>query len=266
MLIQGKHVLEEGRQALKLLHERNITFCFLTNGGGVSEAYKAAQLSEWMKIPISEKNVVLSHSPMKMLVPQYRNQFVCVVGSDSSKDVAKDYGFQKAVLPKDIFNWNPSVWPFKRAKDIKDPGIDFKSENISAVMIFNDSKDWGLDAQVIVDLMRSVKGQIGTQKTEFHTQSIPLYTSNSDFIWKTDFPVNRFAQGAFRLAVESLYKELSGGHELVSTKFGKPEHLTYVYCSEVLKRRANELWPAETSPCRTVYCIGGYRFEFTRNV
>ena len=42
---------------------------FVTNGGGVQEAHKAAELSEWLQVPIGEEQVVLSHSPLRSVLP-----------------------------------------------------------------------------------------------------------------------------------------------------------------------------------------------------
>ncbi|KAJ3263368.1 hypothetical protein HK104_006656 [Borealophlyctis nickersoniae] len=57
-------------------------------------------------------------------------------------------------------------------------------------------------------------------------RDLSIYFSNSDFLWSNDYPVNRYAQGAFREALEHLYKQLTG-LDLQYTKYGKPEHATY---------------------------------------
>jgi ribonucleotide monophosphatase NagD (HAD superfamily) len=73
-------------------------------------------------------------------------------------------------------------------------------------MMFYDSDDWGKDLQIACDLLRSKDGYLGTlcPKDQKH-QTVPLYFSNADFIWSNDFPQTRFAQGAFRIALEALY-------------------------------------------------------------
>jgi ribonucleotide monophosphatase NagD (HAD superfamily) len=36
--------------------------CFITNGGGVPEAHKAQQLSQWLGVPVDEQQVGYEHS------------------------------------------------------------------------------------------------------------------------------------------------------------------------------------------------------------
>lgn len=52
VLIRGGIVLDQGKRALKLLKERNIPHVFLTNGGGVTEAKKALELSKKFDHPV----------------------------------------------------------------------------------------------------------------------------------------------------------------------------------------------------------------------
>ncbi len=66
---------------------------FLTNGGGVSEARKAEQLSSWLQVPVSENQVVLSHTPMRDLVPRLGNAPVLISGMGDVLTIARSYGF-----------------------------------------------------------------------------------------------------------------------------------------------------------------------------
>ncbi|KAL2913820.1 hypothetical protein HK105_206699 [Polyrhizophydium stewartii] len=291
VLLKGRKVLHQATRSLSLLNDKKVPYILLTNGGGVTEARKAEDLSAKLGVSIRPEQVVLSHSPMRELAARYADKLVLVVGSDSCKDVALSYGFTRPVLPAEVFAWNPAMWPFKSSEGIQARPlgrrslledrmscsllthrrpplqpctIDFTREPISAVLVFNDSRDWGRDIQIIIDLMRSKGGFLATESDRSEPQSLPLYFSNSDLIWANDYPVNRFAQGAFRLALETLYEasrgrlrcELTDGQRLVYTKFGKPEHATYKFATRMLHDHAKSLWPNETLPCRTVYAVG----------
>jgi len=71
-------------------------------------------------------------------------------------------------------------------------------------------------------------------------------------IWSTDFPAPRLGQGAFKIALDSLYKTLTG-HDLKSTSFGKPHGATYQFAEQVLA----SLEPESHQPNRRrVYAIG----------
>ena len=64
-------MIPAAREALELLHHptdkrpRN-PFVFITNGGGVSEAAKARELTEWLHVPVLPEQVILGHTPMQV--------------------------------------------------------------------------------------------------------------------------------------------------------------------------------------------------------
>ncbi|KAJ3413631.1 Actin- protein 3 [Chytridiales sp. JEL 0842] len=220
---------------------------FLTNGGGVPEHVKAAELASKFNLDILPEQVILAHSPMASLVKKYADKPVLVLGKDTCKDVAHEYGFKKPILAEEIMAWNPSIWPFRKVfPGTKPPTcVDLDTTPITAIMMFHDSKDWSRDIQIACDLLRSDGGLLGTlAASDQKHQSVPLYFSNADFVWSNDFPQTRFAQGAFRVALEAVHKKLTG-NDLVWTQFGKPETVTYEYASVVLGEQRRRLWPAE---------------------
>ncbi|KAJ1932496.1 hypothetical protein FBU59_006354, partial [Linderina macrospora] len=83
VLIKGKRTLDEGRRALEMLNGNNvfgkrIPFVLLTNGGGVTEADKAADISKRLGVEIKPEQVILSHSPMQALTDKYADKHVLV--------------------------------------------------------------------------------------------------------------------------------------------------------------------------------------------
>lgn len=120
VLIRGGMVLPSTKRALKKLAGDNqdpIPFIFLTNGGGCTELAKAQQLSQMFDIDVKEHQVVLAHSPMKLLAQKQqhlRDGLCLIIGPDQCKEVALKYGFKRPVLPSEIMTWNPSIWPFKK--------------------------------------------------------------------------------------------------------------------------------------------------------
>ncbi|KAI9283828.1 HAD-superfamily subfamily IIA hydrolase [Umbelopsis sp. AD052] len=261
VLIKGNRVIPQAQRALRLLNGENasgkkIPFVLLTNGGGVTEEKKAAQMSRKLDMDILPSQVVLSHSPMRSLVKKYKDTPVLVVGGreTSCKDVAEQYGFQRPIQPDDIHHWEKSVWPFRRVTDDEayeaQKRYDFSREPIEAIMMFHDSRDWGRDLQIMMDVLRSKNGMIGTQKADYSVQDTPVYFSNPDFLWSNEFPVPRYGQGAFKTALEAIYKQHTG-KELKSTSFGKPHRATYEYAEKIL----NSLLPNNT-PLQRVFAVG----------
>ncbi|OBZ90468.1 putative CDP-alcohol phosphatidyltransferase class-I family protein C22A12.08c [Choanephora cucurbitarum] len=260
VLIKGKRRIPEATRALNLLNgnnpsNRHIPFVLLTNGGGVTEEEKARQISELVGVKINPKQVILSHSPMQNLASEYNDKRVLIVGGRGRNcyDVAKRYGFKEAVTPHDIMHWNNSAWPYSSPTSdlslLTSNGIEFSKTPIHAVMVFHDTFDWGRDLQIMLDALCSKDGILGTRKEDYQTQDVPLYWSNNDLIWSTDFPAPRLGQGALKVALDSLYKELTG-HALQSTSFGKPHKATYQFAEQVIHR----LSPSETQ--RRVYAVG----------
>jgi ribonucleotide monophosphatase NagD (HAD superfamily) len=91
----------------------NVPYIFLTNGGGVRETEKAEELSKKLGVPVNPDHLIVSHSPMRALVPKYKDSNVLVVGGEGSscKHVALDYGFKNVVTPEEVHSVHPSVCP-----------------------------------------------------------------------------------------------------------------------------------------------------------
>ena len=130
---------------------------FVTNGGGVLESVKAAQLSSWFDLRIPPSLVCCSHTPMQSLLPQYRHSRVLVIGMTDVRAVAVQYGFEDVVTVADLFQSHPELVPHlidedegggkvdKRqphtaASDDKRPLIDLAS--IDLVVCMHDPVHW----------------------------------------------------------------------------------------------------------------------------
>ena len=263
VLIRGGLVLPPTKMALRKLQGENdrgekVPFILLTNGGGVDEKTKAEQLSHKFDIELSPSQIVLAHTPMKLLAEKQKRlrEGVClVVGPDACKNVALQYGFKNPVLPGEVLAAYPAIWPFLKPNMPK-PDIDFESTPFSSVIVFHDSRDWGRDIQIICDVLRSDKGYLGSLSQFHHTpgykQSVPIYFSNPDFIWSNDFSVPRLAQGAFKAALEHLYTKLTGHHIEITEQFGKPFPPTYAFTEHVF----NQLDPSLRGTKRRIYAVG----------
>ena len=95
--------------------------------------------------------------------------------------------------------------------------MDFSSIPISAIFVFHDPRNWSLDIQVMLDVIRS-RGIIGGPYVDAHHigparsprsdvgDPVELVFCNPDLLWKSDFPQPRIGQGAFREAFQAVYK------------------------------------------------------------
>lgn len=119
------------------------------------------------------------------------------------------------------------------------------SLQISAVLIFNDPRDWALDTQLIVDLLLSHAGYLGTY-SRLNGSSVSgggwqgdgqprLFFSNADLVWSAEYHLPRFAQGAFQAAVAGVWRRVTGSAaELRREVLGKPTGWTYRFAERVL--------------------------------
>ncbi|KAB5528933.1 HAD-like domain-containing protein [Coniochaeta sp. 2T2.1] len=263
-------------ETLLFLQEHNIPFILLTNGGGRHESERVADLSKKLSVPLTTSNFVQSHTPFQELVDDLADKTILVTGANADKcrAIAQAYGFRNVVTPADIMAAEPRVWPFEqlmeevyagtskplpthvhRGPDAvieagKTPGHPLLK--IDAMLVFNDPRDWALDIQIIVDLLLSQRGYLGTYSPKNGDLSLPncgwqgdgqppLYFSNADLFWSTGYHLPRFGQGAFQAAVAGVWRRVTGGHELHRRVFGKPSTETYAFAERVLQRHRHEL-------------------------
>ncbi|WVQ68148.1 TIGR01456 family HAD hydrolase [Kwoniella botswanensis] len=256
VLKQGHHnVLPQAKRVLKLLSGEDgrlpkpIPFLLITNGGGVPDEERRAALSSELGIRLTENQLVQSHTPIKEYVDKYRDKPVLVLGGkgESCRRVAESYGLKHSYIPQDIIAWKPSIWDRTELTD-EERGFarpkDFSQIPFSAALMFHDSHDWGRDITLILDLMSSHRGIFGTRR-EGHDRAdvkgdVELVFSNADVEWRSDWPIPRLGQGAFRLSLESIYKSTTG-LELPYKQFGKPFKATYDFSELMLRRYLKEV-------------------------
>lgn len=263
VLAHGNHAILEAREALKMLNGDNelgikIPYILLTNGGGKPEAERCQQLSEILEVPISTDQFIQSHTPMQALSEYYET--VLVVGGEGFKcrAVGQNYGFKHVYTPKDVLAWDQEVSPwrsFTEEERAHAHPVDFRRVKFDAILVFADSRDYATDFQLIIDLLLSEDGYLGTKSKNPQTNTIPIYFSQGDMVMPTQFKgPPRMTQGAFRIAIEAIYKSLTG-NDLERVVYGKPELATYKYADEVLKAWMEEIHNENKLP-QNVYMIG----------
>jgi HAD superfamily hydrolase (TIGR01456 family) len=229
VLIRGKHVLPAAQRALQRLYtadgaEPRLPLAFLTNGGGVTEAQKALQLSQWLGVHVEADQVVLSHTPFRQLSHLHPHP-VLVSGRGSVLHVARSYGFAKATSTQQLAYAHPSALPFisEELRGEADANGQAGAESngtaeapFKAVLVFNDPSDWYADLQLIMDVVGG--GGVLGRRPEDNAPGAPpvdVFFSNPDLLFANEFPAPRFGQGAFAACLEAL-------HQRVSPALGSP--------------------------------------------
>ena len=209
----------------------------MTNGGGKFETERCADLSRQLQWPVDPAQFICGHTPMRNLSTKYRS--VLVVGGEGEKcrQVAESYGFQDVITPGDIIKDNMHTTPFRKltAEEMSNSRArNFGEHEIEAILVFADSRDWAGDQQIILDVLLSENGRLGT-RCETFDQGPPLFFAHNDFVWSTSHSHTRLGMGALRSSLAAMYRALTQGKELESTVFGKPELGTFQYATELLE-------------------------------
>ena len=93
---------------------------------------------------------------------------------------------------------------------------------MAAILVFHDPLDWALDIQIVLDLLLSHEGILGTLSSKNGDKSLPnhgylqdgqptLYFSNPDLWWASEYHLDRLGQGGFREAFEGVWDAVTGG-------------------------------------------------------
>ena len=143
-------------------------------------------------------------------------------------------------------------------------------------MVFNDPRDWALDTQLILDLLLSISGHLGTLSTKNGNPTLPnrgyqqdsqpeLYFSNPDLLWAASYHLPRLGQGGFQAALEGVFNAITGGPangvQLHKQLFGKPTQGTFEFAENRLKQHRTVLRGGNNDDdaaanLRTVYMVG----------
>jgi len=261
VLIRGGRPIPEAIEAMQVLNGKNdyglkIPYIFVTNGGGKTEQERCIQLSKQLQIEVSPGQFICGHTPMREMAEIYNT--VLVVGGEGEKcrQVAEGYGFKDVVTPGDIIKYNPDTTPFRTLTDEEHANSrtrDFAGVKIEAIFVFADSRDWAGDQQIILDLLMSKGGVVGT-RSETLEEGPPVFFSHNDVIWSASHEHVRLGMGALRCSLEAMYKAVTG-KELETTAFGKPQIGTFQFATRLLQQ-----WRRDThgidAPPETVYFVG----------
>lgn len=225
---------------------------------------------------------VQSHTPFQELSDHY-DKTILVVGGDGDKcaNVARSYGFKNVVTPGDILASHPDIWPFSQnfmdyyksfARPLPkpiNPTSPADSLKIDAIFVYNDPRDWGLDSTVMLDLLMSREGIMGTLSPNNGNPELPnrgwlqdgqprIYYSNPDMFWASSHHLPRLGQGGFKSAFQGLWASVTGRAKLNTRQIGKPWQHTYEFAEKRLisHRKAIFGLTGLNHPLRRVYMVG----------
>lgn len=243
VILRGPDTIPQAVEAIRMLNGENkynikVPSIYVTNGGGKPELARAQDLSKRLETEIRVDQIIQGHTPMRDLVPIYKNVLVVGGVGNVCRNVAESYGFKNVFTPLDILKWNPAVSPYHDLTEEEisccKTGINFGETPIDAILVFADSRNWAADQQIILELLLSKKGVMGTE-SKTYDEGPEIYFAHSDFIWATNYKLNRYGMGALQVSIAALYREHTG-HELKVHRFGKPQAGTFKFANKVLSK------------------------------
>ncbi|KAI7737291.1 hypothetical protein M8C21_032444 [Ambrosia artemisiifolia] len=247
VILRGRTPIGDSPKALKRLYDDDsgslkIPYLFLTNGGGIPETRRAAELSRLLGVNIDPIQVVQGHSPFKNLLARFENELVVATGKGEPAVVMSEYGFKKAISLEDYASYFNNIDPLAPFKTwtTKQPctdkskysesvlSFDVTSERVKAAFVVSDPVDWSRDIQVLCDILRS--GGLPGEKSEHQPH---MYFAADDLEYQAVFPSERLGMGAFRIALENIFNSIH--HKpLKYTSFGKPNPFVFKNAESIL--------------------------------
>lgn len=142
---------------------------------------------------------------------------------------------------------------------------------IDAVLVFNEPRDWALNIQIIIDLMMSYRGVLGSASKHNGNKDMPnmgylqneqprVYLSNPDLVWSTAWHRPRLGMGAFNEALLAVWKQVTDGADMFPKMLGKPNEMAYAAAEAVLSNERLERFAKmgylPNAPLERVYMVG----------
>ncbi|XP_026221448.1 haloacid dehalogenase-like hydrolase domain-containing 5 [Anabas testudineus] len=257
VLVRGTTPIPAAKQCFRNLVDRNGKYkapvVFVTNAGNCMREVKAEHLSHLLEVKVSPDQVVLSHSPLRMF-KQFHQMCVLVSGQGPVEEVAHNLGFQDVVtidMLRDAYPLLDVVDHNRRPKGSIPPTKGLRP--IDAVILFGEPIRWETNLQLIVDVLLT-RGNPDNNWSSTLYPHIPVLACNMDILWMAEAKNPRFGHGMFLVALESLYKKVTGYDLKYEALIGKPSMVTYNYAELLVRQQAERLgW---TTPVKRLYAVG----------
>ncbi|XP_023118160.2 haloacid dehalogenase-like hydrolase domain-containing 5 [Amphiprion ocellaris] len=257
VLVRGRTPIPAAKQCFRNLVDRNGTYkvpvVFVTNAGNCMRQTKAEHLSHLLEVEVSPDQVMLSHSPLRMLT-QFHKMRVLVSGQGPVEEVAHNLGFEDVVtidMLREAYPVLDVVDHNRRPKDTIPPTKGLPP--IDAVILFGEPVRWETNLQLIVDVLLT-RGNPDNSWSSTQYPHIPVLACNMDLLWMAEAKNPRFGHGMFLVCLESLYKKVTGYELKYEALIGKPSVVTYNYAELLIRQQAERLgWE---TPVKRLYAIG----------
>ncbi|KAL9579612.1 MAG: hypothetical protein Q9212_005016, partial [Teloschistes hypoglaucus] len=130
-----------------------------------------------------------------------------------------------------------------------------KHLRIHSVFVFADPRDWALDTQILIDVLRSDNGILGTTAKKSTQKQIPLHFSNPDILYAATHHLPRMGQGAFLASFLGAWNAVTDTTTSLEYKtIGKPSQTTFEFAEHRLRQHLPKT--GREAELKKVYMIG----------
>ncbi|NXS88813.1 HDHD5 hydrolase, partial [Erpornis zantholeuca] len=254
VLVRGKTPIPAARTAFrKLVNSQGqflVPVVFVTNAGNCLRQKKADQLSHLLGVPISQDQVMMSHSPLRMF-KRYHEKCVLVSGQGPLLDIAQDLGFCQPITIDTLREKRPLLDAVDH--DRRPNVLCAVTVVLTAVVLFGEPVRWETSLQLIIDVLLT-SGYPGNPYEQENYPHIPVLACNMDLMWVAEAQSPRFGHGTFMVCLENIYKKITGKELKYEALMGKPSRLTYQYAEHLI--RAQAVQRSWEQPIQTLYAVG----------
>ncbi|NXT12310.1 HDHD5 hydrolase, partial [Prunella fulvescens] len=259
VLVRGRTPIPAARAAFrKLVNSQGqflVPVVFVTNAGNCLRQNKAEQLSHLLGVPISQDQVMMSHSPLRMF-KRYHEKCVLVSGQGPLLDIAQDLGFCQPITIDTLREKRPlldAVDHDRRPNVLVSEIFCSVPVVLTAVVLFGEPVRWETSLQLIIDVLLT-SGYPGNPYGQENYPHIPVLACNMDLMWVAEAQSPRFGHGTFMVCLENIYKKITGKDLKYEALMGKPSRLTYQFAEHLI--RAQALQRSWEQPIQTLYAVG----------
>ncbi|KAJ8361088.1 hypothetical protein SKAU_G00176130 [Synaphobranchus kaupii] len=257
VLVRGRTPIPAAKKAFqKLVNPQGqfvVPVVFVTNAGNVLRQTKADQLSHILGVPISQDQVMMSHSPLRMF-KKYHEKCVLVSGQGPVLDIAKNLGFVKVLSIDMLREAFPLLDMVDHNRRPKLPSSSIANlPKVEAVILFGEPIRWETNLQLIIDILLT-NGNLSSVHQNQKLRHLPVLACNMDLMWMAEAQSPRFGHGTFLVCLENIYKKITGKEVKYEALMGKPSELTYHYAEYLIRDQAAQRgW---RTPITSLYAIG----------
>ncbi|KAM4562340.1 haloacid dehalogenase-like hydrolase domain-containing 5 [Odontesthes bonariensis] len=257
VLVRGRMPIPAAKKAFEKLVDSQGQFVvpvvFVTNAGNCLRQTKADQLSHILGVPISQDQVIMSHSPLRML-KKFHDKCVLVSGQGPVLEIAKNVGFKNVVsidMLRESYPLLDMVDHNRRPKLPTNPVINLPK--VEALVLFGEPIRWETNLQLITDVLLTNGNLSSVHQTQARSH-LPLLACNMDLMWMAEANSPRFGHGTFLVCLENIYKKITGRELKYEALMGKPSELTYHFAEYLI--RGQVMLREWKLPITSLYAIG----------